>query len=269
MKLYFYILIILAAVLTTSCKDDVIINNDKLVVIIKADDYSDYSPNWQHFFSMLKENDISAGAGVITALTESNYQSIVKIRELSQLKRTDGKPLIEFWNHGYDHAGIDGKSHEFCNTNIYIQELHFKLSQKFFSDSLRFISRTFSAPFNRTNSITIHALASYPEIHTIMRYHSHEKYSIKRPWVDPNKKKVKAGDKVCLNITFQKVYNLPLNDVINYFNTDKKESYLVIQIHPLTWKEDDFTDFQKMIDFLKAKNVIFMTPEEYYEYLKR
>jgi len=42
----------------------------------------------------------------------------------------------------------------------------------------------------------------------------------------------------------------------------------VIQIHPNPWEDDDFADFQRMIDFLKDKKVTFMTPDEYYQFLK-
>ncbi|HPS10849.1 MAG TPA: hypothetical protein PK664_05710, partial [Paludibacteraceae bacterium] len=65
-----------------------------------------------------------------------------------------------------------------------------------------------------------------------------------------------------------KLYDVPLTDIENYFKVEINDSYLVIQIHPNPWEDDDFADFQRMIDFLKDKKVTFMTPDEYYQFLK-
>ncbi|MBP1663599.1 MAG: polysaccharide deacetylase [Bacteroidetes bacterium] len=261
-------LLSLFALLQAGCTDN-ITPDQPLVVIIKADDFNDYSPNWQRFIAILQQNDISAAAGVSTKLVVSNHAEILNIRELSALRRSDNQPLIEFWNHGYDHAGDNGDSPEFDNSDVDLQKKHLQIAQRFFSDSLHFTAKTFSAPHNRSTAATLHALSGFPELNVIMRYKMHEKYSLKRPWIDPNKKKCKPGDKICLNITYQYLFDIPSTDVENYFKARKKENYLLIQLHPNPWDDNDFNDFQNMISFLKEKNVKFMTPDEYFQYLNR
>lgn len=259
-------LLSLFALLQAGCSDN-ITPDQPLVVIIKADDFNDYSTNWQRFFAILQQNDISAAAGVTSTLISSNHSAIIKIRELSGLRRSNNQPLIEFWNHGYDHAGDNGDSPEFDNSDVDLQKKHLQLAQRFFSDSLHIIAKTFSAPHNRSTTATLHALSCIPELNVIMRYKNHEKFSLKRPWIDPNKKKFKPGDKICLNIKFQYLLDIPSTDVENYFKAGEKDNYLLIQLHPNPWDENDFNDFQKMISFLKGKNVKFMTPDEYFQYL--
>ena len=253
--------------LQAGCTDELPVD-PKLTVIIKADDLIDYSPNWQRFISILQKNDISAGVGVTSNLVASKPATILKIRELSHLTRTDNKPLIEFWNHGYDHSREKETKTEFNNSDYSLQHQHIQMAQKFFADSLHLTAKTFSAPFNNSTSTTLKAVSSFPEINVIMRSERHERYSLARPWVDPNKKRIKPNSKICLNIRFLKLYDVPLTDVENYYKVELNDSYLVIQIHPNPWEENDFADFQRMIDFLKLKKVAFMTPDEYYLYLK-
>ena len=253
--------------LQAGCTDELSVN-PKLTVIIKADDLIDYSPNWQQFVSILQKNDISAAVGVTSDLVASKQATIVKIRELSSLTRKDKKPLIEFWNHGYDHSREKDTKTEFNNSNFNQQSQHIRLAQQFFADSLRLTAKTFSAPFNNSTSTSLKAVTSFPEINVIMRSEKHEKYSLTRPWADPNKKRIKSDNKICLNIRFLKLYDVPLTDIENYFKVEINDSYLVIQIHPNPWEDEDFADFQRMIDFLKDKKVTFMTPDEYYQFLK-
>ena len=41
------------------------------------------------------------------------------------------------------------------------------------------------------------------------------------------------------------------------------KSVLVLQGHPEQWNDERWSGFTKIIDFLKSKNVVFMTPSEY------
>ena len=43
---------------------------------------------------------------------------------------------------------------------------------------------------------------------------------------------------------------------------------MVLQGHPAVWKEEGFADLARIIEFLKTREVIFMTPYEFYESLK-
>ena len=54
-------LLSLFALLQAGCSDN-ITPDQPLVVIIKADDFNDYSTNWQRFIAILQQNDISAAA---------------------------------------------------------------------------------------------------------------------------------------------------------------------------------------------------------------
>ena len=47
-------------------------------------------------------------------------------------------------------------------------------------------------------------------------------------------------------------------------NYDPSKEYLVFQIHPNQWDEDQFDEFKKIISYLKDLQTTFILPYEYY-----
>ena len=77
------------------------------------------------------------------------------------------------------------------------------------------------------------------------------------------------GEKICLEhrgrIEFTVGY--PNYDLFmkNYYQEQWDQSdYLVFQLHPLFWRDENWVEFEKIMDFLIQKGVVFMNPSEYY-----
>lgn len=252
-------------VVFSGCKSDIYEIEPDMIVIIKADDLGNITPNWERFIQTVKDNNICASIGIISSQV-SQHESVLRIKEISQYKLYDSEKVIEFWNHGFDHYGTEFET-EFWGTTLDYQIDHIRKSQQFFKDSLGIQCKTFSTPFNRTSVETYDALQLFSEINVIMYHRKSEKCNDFR-WQDAREKKEKVrADKVRLRVEFQSVYDVPLQNIKKYIYKTPKSGYVIVQIHPNSWDESDFSTFQEMITFFKKMRVKFMTPQQYYQYL--
>lgn len=269
-RYYFQVLFFLSFVaFTTSCNEDVLVNSpNKLVVIIKADDLGDTTTRWNRFIKMIDDLNINAGIGVIAKNVHSN--SIDELRRVSNLKQTNGFPVIEFWNHGYDHWHKGDKvGTEFFGTDYDYQLLHLQLAQHFFLDSLFFTCHTFGAPFNRTSETTYTVINQFTEINVWQCFKSLENHE-NSYWKDPKDRVIHSSDKhILLSVDFLSLKTLDIQEVENNYSKFIKNPYVLLQIHPANWDDAMFVDFEKLIRFYQETNrTIFMTPYQYFQYLQ-
>ena len=265
MRILFFLTILSVCTLITSCTDNYPTNSPLgMIVILKADDLGDTTANWNRFISIVETKRISAGIGVI-AQKITSQSAISEIKRITKIKQANQFPVIEFWNHGLDHIKRKGKG-EFVESRSLQTERLIK-SQKIIKKNSLLTSRSFGAPFNITTSTTADALESTPEINVWQCYQIHEKQD-NPTWKDPKKSQISANDKhILLDVDYASVNNFDENKMIENFEKDKKKPYLLIQIHPNVWHEKHFQRFERLIDFYKNKNITFMTPYQYYEYL--
>lgn len=264
-KWFLHTLFLLLILQVSSCERDHTIKANQTVVIIKADDLGNMTPNWQKYISMTIDNNIASSIGVITK-NMTDRATIEKVKEYSNLKNDKGESILEFWNHGYDHSKTN-KIYEFNGTDLTSQINDIKRSQTFFKDSLGLVCTTFSAPYNQSSKVTYEALKSFHEIKIWMCYQRNEK-QFHSTWINPYFTKVKSNQsKIILDVKSESVYHIPFVSVEAFFKANKYAPYLVIQIHPNAWQDHDYADFQSLIEYLKTKNVIFMTPLQYFNYL--
>ena len=250
----------------SSCEPDHSINVNQTVIIIKADDLGDMTPKWEQFISKSMENNVPVSIGIISKnMTSAATKS--KAKELAQSHNNVGQLSIQFWNHGYDHLRTNNVE-EFKTPDLVYQSEHIKLSQDFFKDTLDINCDTFSTPFNESSDITFEALKSFPEIKVWMCYQLHEK-QFHTSWVNPNWNIIGVGqNQILLDIKCESVLHVPSKSVKMILEKNKHLPYLIIQIHPNTWNDQEFQDYQALLDYLKEKKMIFMTPQEYYRFLK-
>ncbi|MDD3479998.1 MAG: DUF2334 domain-containing protein [Paludibacteraceae bacterium] len=254
-------------IMLPSCESFIYKSTPNMVVIIKADDLGNMTPNWERFIHMVEKNNICASIGIITSQVTS-HNSIQEIKEIANHQQINGEPIIEFWNHGYDHFAELNKT-EFWGTSVRYQIKHLQKSQQFFTDSLGIHCVTFSTPFNKTSAETYQALTKSPDIDILMTAQKTEIYE-KEKWVEVTKKPSKYNSfRIRLNIQFLSVSDIPLNKIKKHISSMNSNGYVVVQIHPNLWDEKDFSDFQDMIDLFKQKQVQFMTPQQYYKFLHK
>lgn len=268
-NIFFITLFFLFSLLLSSCNEDVSLNAPNgLIVIIKADDLGETNPTWNKFMKMVEDNEICASVGIITKNVTTN-ESIEEIKRVSNILQPNKFPVIEFWNHGYDHYR-NGKVHEFQGTDLLLQNNHIQYVQDFFILNLNLTSKTFSAPYNKTSEETANALRHFPEINVWMCYEKIEN-RYQKSWKDPKKKLITLTDlNIMLNVDYLYVNSFPIDKVISNYKYDKKKPYILIQIHPGGWDDSEFAKFKELIDFYKIGNrATFMTPYQYYQYLHK
>lgn len=270
-SMYFIVSIFLSITLNlflNSCNDESSVNYSNLpVIILKADDLMDTTPNWNRFIKIVIDNEICASIGIISKPLSSK-KSISEIRRISKIKQKNNFPVIEFWNHGYDHSK-NGNKTEFYGTDFNYQLSHIQKSQDFFIDSLQCISHSFGAPFNKTNSVTYAALKNHPDINVWMCYQKNEKEYENDVWKDPKKKEINSFDRnLILDVDYLSLKEFSMHEFKKNFNKDKRKQYILIQIHPQFWDNKSFDNFIQLISFYKdQKHGVFMTPYQYYQSL--
>ena len=254
--------------LLVSCKEDVSLNSPNgLVVILKADDMGDVEGNWHRFIQILVDDSICAGIGVISKNVHES--SIPEIQKIANIKQKNGFPVVEFWNHGYDHLDLKANSEitEFYNTDYNYQHTHIRLAQHFFSDTLHLTGHSFGAPHNRTKLITEGIIESFPEIKVWQHYGKIEQYT-HTGWKDPKLRVIQETDnRIILSIDYLSLKSFNVESFEKNYSNDNKKPYIIIQIHPAAWNEEIFVKFESLIQFYKQSehHATFMTPYQYYE----
>lgn len=268
-KIILKIILSVFLIFICSCEDNLSSNSPNgLVIIIKADDLGDTTANWNKFIKLIEDNKICASIGVVPAQVKKagSKEEIVRV---SKLRMGNRFPVIEFWNHGYDHSRKNGIS-EFSSPDLKNQIDHIQKTQSFLYNTLKSTCHTFGAPFNKTSGVTSSALDEFPEINVWLCYQSNEKQLINQ-WKDPNMKVIYQNDKhLILNVDYLFLHDFEVGDLINNYEIDKEKPYISIQIHPAMWDNSKFDKFDKMIHFYKDRHLaIFMTPYQYYKYLHK
>ena len=164
----------------------------------------------------------------------------------------------EIWHHGYCHCKPvveEVERREFRNTDYDYQYNHLASAQQLAKDKLDIVFQTFGAPYNSTDANTARALDSLTEIKIWLYKETNaptSKYVMNRiPEV---------------NIE----YPVHVPDFMKFkqgYEANQGQDLLVIQGHPRSWVEDStrFEEFKRIVLFLKAQQVNFVTPSEYYE----
>ncbi len=219
-----------------------IITKQKQIAILKLDDLR---PNKLAAFDRVEEildrKGIRAGFGIIADSFETASQEV-----FDKIKQWDAAG-IEIWHHGYYHAQDE------YNSAPYEKQLeNFKKTMDLVQNKCGITLRTFGSPYNNADTTFIKMVnAEFPEIETLLLVQN------------PNRE----GDKLHLNARVNiepEVGTLSYEKFLEGYTPSIP--YLVMQGHPPQWKDADFLELEKIIDFLLAQGVTFMTPHEYYQY---
>jgi peptidoglycan/xylan/chitin deacetylase (PgdA/CDA1 family) len=221
------------------------------LIILKADDliYDDkkiVSDNWTRFLHYAVSKKIKASVGLICNSLETEDG-----RYFGLLQYLDRTGYIELWNHGYDHRldaqHPDGELYdEFRNSSLDFQKEQLRKAQTLADEKLNITLRTFGAPGNAIDSNTISALKEFDEI---------------KVWFFG----LEDSDKLVLGRSAEMEYPTGKPDYNSFVqNYDPSKEYLVFQIHPNQWDEDQFDEFKKIISYLKDFQTTFILPYEYY-----
>jgi peptidoglycan/xylan/chitin deacetylase (PgdA/CDA1 family) len=222
------------------------------IILLKLDDVvarrvssSPVSPRWQKIADYLKANNIKGSFGIICESLEQDNPLYYK-----WIKDIQAEGLIEFWMHGY-HLKKADEPGEFEHGTAAEQRAIFEKSQKLAREKLGFSLPAFGPHWSGTTEATDQAIEAVPDVKIWLYGPAKPKHftrlSLERVLALENPTFVPDSDK------FKALYEK---------NAAKRE-VLVLQGHPDQWTDERWNGFVAIIEFLKSKNVTFMTPSEY------
>ena len=222
------------------------------LIILKADDllYDNktiFSDNWTRFFHYVVSKKIKSSVGLIVNSLETEDE-----RYFGLLKYLVKTGYIELWNHGYDHRldaqHPDGVLYdEYRNSSLEFQKEQLRKAQILAEDKLNITLRTFGAPGNAIDSTTILALQTFDEI---------------KVWFFG----LSGSGKLVLERSADMEYPAGKPDYNSFVqNYNPSKEYLVFQIHPNQWDEEQFDEFKKIISYLKDLQSTFILPYQYHD----
>lgn len=224
-------------------------------IVLKLDDMVAHDgrvpARWQRIADFAETRKLKVSIGIICNSLEGDDPAYI-----AELKRQAATGLIEFWHHGYDHRQWkdgDVTYREFSKTDRAHQHDHLTRSQQLAKDKLGLTFTTFGAPFNAIDATTVDVLANdMPDI---------------RVWLYGDSKSP-AGKFVARRIAATDI-EVPVGKpnfsaFTKGYQAERPRGhrYLVLQGHPLSWNDEAFAEFVRIVDFLVADGCTFVLPSE-------
>lgn len=200
---------------------------------------------WIRFIELIETKKAKAGLGLVCNFLEKADKSFMECARLVAQSEN-----FEIWHHGFDHMRrgqtTSGENIcEFKHTPLTFQLEHLQQGLRLAECKLGIKLHTFGAPENAIDENTKNALQLVPEI---------------RVWLYG----LPGTDKVNLTRNGEIEYPLFKPDFGKFVeNFDTTITPLTLQVHPAAWEDEQFVQFENILDFLKAQGVQFMTPWEY------
>lgn len=227
-------------------------DSKRQVILLKLDDVvarhtgkSPVSVRWQRVHDFLKTNHIKGSFGVITESLEKDDAAYFQ-----WLKDVHAAGLIELWMHGYKMRGPKDQG-EFELGTAEEQRAILAKGERLAKGKLGFELPAFGPHWSGTTDATDEALEKVPEVKIWLYGPAKPKFfkrlSIPRVMALENPTFVPDAEKF---IAF-------------YEKHAAQKEVLVLQGHPDQWTEERWAGFTKIIEFLKSKQVEFLTPSEY------
>ena len=222
------------------------------IILLKLDDVvagrlssTPVPPKWQKTLDYLKKNNIKGSFGIICESLEKDNPTYFQ-----WIKDVQNGGLVEMWLHGYKMRGANDKG-EFEQGTAEDQRAILAKSEALAKEKLGFPLTAFGPHWSGTTDATDDALEGVPEIKIWLYGPAKPKFftrlSIDRVMALENPTFVPDPEK------FKAVYE----------KTGFKREVLVLQGHPNQWDDKRWDGFVQIIEFLKSKGVVFMTPSEY------
>ncbi|MFZ2276172.1 MAG: DUF2334 domain-containing protein [Prosthecobacter sp.] len=222
------------------------------IILLKLDDVivrrvgaKPVSDRWLKVHDYLKEKNIKGSFGIITESLEKDNAVYFQ-----WLKDVQAAGLIEFWMHGY-HMKTASEPGEFEHGTAEEQRAILAKGEKLAKEKLGFSLPAFGPHWSGTTEATDEAMEKVPEV-TIWLY-------------GPEKPKYYSRLSIPRVMALENPTFVPDLEKFKTFYEAKaaKREVLVLQGHPDQWDDKRWAGFTGIIDFLKTKNVVFMTPSEY------
>src|SRR5262245_5055530 len=222
------------------------------VILLKLDDLiaepsgsAPVSARWLRVAGYLAANRIKGSFGLICESLEKDNAGYFR-----WLKDIERGGVIELWLHGY-HLKEADEPGEFDHGTSGEQRAILEKSERLAKEKLGFTLPAFGPHWSTTTEATDEALEAVAEI---------------KIWLyGPFRPKHFARLSLPRVMTLENPIFVP--DASKFIETYEKvaapREFLVLQGHPDQWDDTRWASFLQIIDFLKSRQVVFMTPSEY------
>jgi len=245
------------------------------MIVLKLDDYGlsglskgpekvkDPGHQWRRVGEFATKRHIKMGFGILAKSLEVCGDPFIE-----WMKTMHATGLVEFWFHGYDHAGWKNdkgvECSEFFGRSVEEQKQRFAQSQQLMAQKVGFPLLSFGPPGGpkdpHFDAATIEAIQDDPHMKAWM---------YPQP-LDPAGAALMAKGKVAV---LGRVWSVNLESVVGHAQFDtflqgyahnRGRTYFVLQGHPPLWGwgDDRFNEFFKIVDFLESQGAQFVTPSE-------
>ncbi|MBE7042388.1 MAG: DUF2334 domain-containing protein [Ruminococcaceae bacterium] len=231
------------------------------VIVFKFDDLHStvgtHVGKFDKALDFLRDQGIPGTAGVLGKWLEPAKVNPKKyLNQINTVKSwiLDGHQL---WIHGYDHAPGEFAALKEVPASSYEKQMEMiAVTYDLMSTVLHYNATCFGASFNQNNEDTITVLnQEFPEIQTVLFMHD-------------TKNRLSA-----MNLSSESLCEIETQAgevssqlFLMRYEYVKELPYLVIQAHPDQWNEQSFKELGTIVKFLKSKNCVFMTPEQYQKF---
>ena len=241
------------------------------VIILKFDDVApragDIPQNWRSLAAYLESNGIAAGFGVVS---EGFRHASLPSAVAQWFADRQASGLIEFWCHGWDHDAHQENGEWHCEFHSRPEELVRRrlarcneVARAVFGRAYRTFGPTGHARAHDSgfDAASLAAVAADPDLQIVL---------YNRP-MDEDARAV-SGRLAILD----RVWEVNTESHVGYPDFARFEEgyakhaaareYFVLQGHPGVWDERGFADFERIVDFLRARDAKFMTPSDYVDF---
>lgn len=222
-------------------------------IIFKLDDFEfdpvkytnemNVTEGWIETIRYLSRHDIPASIGVIPEhLAQPSRKHNAWVQQLANSG-------YEFWHHGLDHDK-NGQAGEFSGHSYEYQIAHVNKAYSLVKKNYKIAMKTIGTPYNQNDDVFLKIFEEEQRL-TIGFF-------------------IKGTcpiNKICLERfgmhLEEKVGTVNFAHFLKNYEVNKERPYLRLQGHPGQWSGEDLEEFNKVVNFLKSKNVTFTTPSTY------
>ena len=238
------------------------------VVIFKLDDlrysYKDSKADYTYedfvaWANWAEEENVDLSFGIICNSLEDE-DGIDKSSYYKAIADMDASNNVEIWCHGYNHIQTgdaeSGYNSEF-NAPVEQQIETLQKCVNIVYEKTRVKLQSLGTPHNASNNDTAIALEAVDQFTTLIASGKNTLHGSTF---------IHMKDYINMEISTGVLDNL--EEIKNKFLLKATDDYVIFAGHVARWSQEDANKFKELVSWLKTQNVVFMTPTEYYNFVK-
>jgi hypothetical protein len=224
-------------------------------IIVKADDLTGITPNWNRFFDMSRARGVKVSAGIICNTLEGDTCDFIE-----WMHKLLASGWVEFWNHGWDHRRwmTEEKMEisEFGGSGYEHQKMHYGDAKKIMTRVFGSAPIAFGTPYNAIDADTVTVINEDADLQLFYCYKNEAIYD-------------KVLVPIVFNVEGDGTGKPNFEKFVTGYARDKEVALSAIQFHPNSFNDAHFSEYVRIIDFLVAEGWTFMLPSEFVAAVKQ